>query len=131
MRSLLTIALLISFTSLYAQKDKELYTRIDSVWHHFEELELEPYIDTVASYFLRNEDGPFVFKQLLPAEKPGYVGMLRMIYPEGVYVDIYVRRYDYTNPNGFNQRKNIARFGRENVAAIRIHNDLACINGCD
>lgn len=131
MRILLTIVLLISFSNLYAQKDKNLYTRIDSVWHHFEELELESYIDTAAGYFLQKEDAPFVFKQLLPPEKPGYVGMLRMIYPEGVYVDIYVRRYRYTNPNGFSQRKNIARFGREQVAAIRIHNDLACINGCD
>lgn len=131
MRILLTIALALSSLTLLAQKDKTLHTRIDSVWHHFEELELDPYIDTAASYFLQQEDAPYTFKQILPPERPGYVGMLRLVYPEGVYVDLYVRRYQYTNPNGFNQRKNLVRFGREKIAAIRVHNDLACINGCD
>lgn len=131
MRILLTIVLALSSITLLAQKDKKLYTRIDSVWHHFEELELDPYIDTAASYFLQQHDAPYTFKQILPPERAGYVGMLRLIYPEGVYVDLYVRRYQYTNPNGFNQRKNLVRFGREKIAAIRVHNDLACINGCD
>lgn len=131
MRILLTIVLVFSSLTLLAQKDKRLYTRIDSVWYHFEELELDLYIDTAASYFLQREDAPYTFKQILPAERPGYVGMMRLIYPEGVFVDLYVRRFVFTNPNGFNQRKNMARFGREKIAAIRIHNDLACINGCD
>jgi hypothetical protein len=131
MRILLTILIAFSSLVLCAQKDKKLYTRIDSVWHHFEELDLEPYIDTAAGVFLQREDAPYTLKQLLPPEKPGYVGMMRLIYPEGLYVDLYVRRYRYTNPNGFNQRKNIARFGREQVVAIRVHNDLACLNGCD
>lgn len=131
MRIPLTIVLAFSSLALLAQKDKRLYTRIDSVWHHFEELELAPYIDTAASYFLQQQDAPYTFKEILPPERAGYVGMLRLIYPEGVYVDLYVRRYLHTNPNGFNQRKNLARFGREKIAAIRVHNDLACINGCD
>ena len=131
MRILLTIVMAFSSLVLCAQKCKQLYTRIDTVWHHFEELELDPYIDTTASYFLGQQDAPYTYKQILPPEKPGYVGMMRLIYPEGVYVDIYVRRYHYTNPNGFNQQKNIARFGREKVAAIRVHNELACLNGCD
>jgi hypothetical protein len=131
MRILMTLVLAFSSLVLCAQKDKKLYTRIDTVWHHFEELDLSPFTDTAASYFLQQQDAPYTFKQILPPGKPGYAGMLRMIYPEGVYVDIYVRRYLYTNPNGFNQRKNIARFGREKVAAIRVHNELACLNGCD
>jgi hypothetical protein len=131
MRLLLIILLPLFSLSLYAQKDKELYTRIDTVWNHFTELNLESYIDAPAEKFLKDQDAPYVFKQLLPSDKPMYTGMLRLIYPEGVYADLYVYRYRYTNPNGFNQRKNIARFGRETVAAIRIHNTLACLNGCD
>lgn len=131
MHILLTIAFALFSLVACAQKGKKLYTRIDTVWHHFEELDLAPYMDTAASYFLQQQDAPYTYKQILPPEKPGYVGMLRMVYPEGVYVDIYVRRYRYTNPNGFNEQKNIDRFGREKVAAIRVHNELACLNGCD
>ena len=117
--------------SLHAQSKKELYTHIDTVWHHFEELKLERYIDSTARIFLQEQDQRFVFKQLLPSDRPSYTGMLRMIYPEGVFVDLYVRNYRYTNPNGLNQQKNITRFARETVAAIRVHNQLACLNGCD
>lgn len=131
MRYFVLILLTFLSLSLRAQSNKGLYTRIDTVWHHFEELKLEEYIDSSASRFLQKEDRPFVFKQLLPSDRPSYVGMLRMIYPEGVFVDLYVRTYEFTNPNGINQRKNINRFGRETIAAIRVHNQLACLNGCD
>jgi hypothetical protein len=116
---------------LHAQSKKELYTHIDTVWHHFEELKLERYIDSTARIFLQEQDQRFVFKQLLPSDRPAYIGMLRMVYPEGVFVDLYVRNYRFTNPNGLNQQKNIARFARETVVAIRVHNQLACLNGCD
>lgn len=130
---LLLILFSLASLALHAQGEKKdkLYTRIDSVWYHFEKLDLDPYIDAPARQFLKEQDAPFIFKQILPSDRPAYTGMLRLIYPEGVYVDLYVRRYQYTNPNGFLERKNIARFGRENVAAIRVHNDLACLNGCD
>lgn len=131
MRSLSFILLIGLSLSLHAQDKKELYTHIDTVWHHFEELELDRYIDSTARVFLREQDKPFVFKQLLPSDRPSYIGMMRMIYPEGVFVDLYVRRFQYSNPNGINQQKNIARFSRETVAAIRVHNQLACLNGCD
>jgi hypothetical protein len=131
MRYFVLIVLTFLSLSLRAQSNKDLYTRIDTVWHHFEELKLESYIDSSASRFLQQQDRPFVFKQLLPSDRPSYVGMLRMIYPEGVFVDLYVRTFEFTNPNGINQRKNINRFGRETIAAIRVHNQLACLNGCD
>lgn len=131
MRSLFFILFTCLSLCLQAQDKKELYTHIDTVWYHFEELKLERYIDSTARVFLKEQDQPFVFKQLLPSDRPSYIGMLRMIYPEGVYVDLYVRNYRFTNPNGLNQQKNIARFARETVVAIRVHNQLACLNGCD
>ena len=131
MRCLLFILCSVLTLGLSAQGKKQLYTHIDTVWNHFEELELERYIDSTARIFLQEQDQPFVFKQLLPSDRPSYIGMLRMIYPEGVFVDLYVRHYRYTNPNGLNQQKNIARFARETVSAIRVHNQLACLNGCD
>lgn len=131
MRSLFFILFTCLSLCLQAQGKKELYTHIDTVWYHFEELKLERYIDSTARVFLKEQDQPFVFKQLLPSDRPSYIGMLRMIYPEGVYVDLYVRNYRFTNPNGLNQQKNIARFARETVVAIRVHNQLACLNGCD
>lgn len=133
MRILLIIILSLSFFILHAQLEKKsrLYTRIDSVWYHFEELDLDPYIDEPAAKFFKEQDAPFVFKQLLPPEQAGYVGMLRLIYPEGVYVDMYVQRFEHVNPNGLSDRRKVDRFSRETVSAIRIHNELACLNGCD
>ena len=132
MRSLFVIILLLCGSMFVkAQGKKDLYTRIDTVLNRFENLELEQYIDSSASRFLTEHDHAFVFKQILPSNQANYAGMLRMIYPEGILIDLYVRSFEYANPNGINQRKNIRRFGRETIAAIRVHNDLACLNGCD
>ena len=133
MRKLSFIALWLLYVPAFSQtSEKSYFAKEQKAEAYFSALDLDSFIGKKAEVFLHQLPEGVLSKELLTdAGKKGYAGMLRFNYPDGLMVDLYVEDFLFANPYGISRRKNLRQFEKETLAAIRIHNGLACINGCD
>ena len=133
MRKLYCIALMLVSLPAWSQTSEKSYFAKEQITEaYFQSLDLEVFTGKTGTVFLQQlPDGALSKELLTEGVKNGYAGMLRISYPDGLMVYLYVQAFRYANPNGISRRKKLRRFEKETVATIRIHNGLACINGCD
>ncbi|MBD0351340.1 MAG: hypothetical protein M3342_19850 [Bacteroidota bacterium] len=132
MRKLSFIALMLLSVPTIAQLDTVHFFRNENESvSYFGSLGIKSFIDKPVKSFLQVLPPGVYEREILDSDKDAYAGMLRISYPYGLMVDLYITAFEYTNPNGISRRKKFKAIEKETVAAIRIHNGLACIKGCD
>jgi hypothetical protein len=117
--------------ALQAQEDSTVEWNEAKLTKYFKSLDLKQWEDVSVDSFMRTMIPTFTALEVSSSKTLEHKGVVILHYSAEVSVHLYVTEFIYVNPNGMCRKRNLRRLKREKIAAIQVHNELACLEGCN
>jgi hypothetical protein len=102
----------------------------DSTLTFLASLNLSTYKDNPVDSFLTKVPGGYIEMKVLASHNPKIANVLSVLYPNKIYVWVYVYKFQFMNPRSETFTWNMILFRKENVHHIEVWKNVDCYNGC-
>lgn len=116
-----SVAILLLSVKLYSQ---------DTTLTYLSSLNLEIHKNKPIDSFIPKLPGGYIEMKVMATHNPKLVNVLSVLYPNRVFVWVYVYKFEHMNPRSETFTWDMTLFRKEKVHHIEVWSAVDCYNGC-